>query len=72
MLPQQYNVMMPPQMQMGPHVTQIEHILRTISTNSGAEIVFKSNTVFEVHGLDKELISALSLILELDLMKVSA
>jgi hypothetical protein len=47
---------------------QLAPALKKISTTSGAEVVFKSNC-FELHGLENEVRSAVSLILDLDVVR---
>jgi len=46
-------------------------VLKRIANTSGAELVFKSNC-FEMHGLEHEVRTAVSMVLELDVVKVCA
>lgn len=50
--------------------SQMTPVLKHISNASGAEVVLKSNC-FEIHGLETEVRSAVTLILELEIVKVS-
>ncbi|EPQ25950.1 uncharacterized protein PFL1_06405 [Pseudozyma flocculosa PF-1] len=65
LLPVSFDVFMSPA-SLNP--TQMAPILRHISNASGAEVVFKGNC-FEVHGLEGEVRSAVSSILDLDVVK---
>jgi hypothetical protein len=48
---------------------QVAAIIQQISSATGAEVVFKS-MCFEVHGLEQEVRAAVSMILDLDIVKV--
>ncbi|KAN0061221.1 K y domain-containing protein 4 [Thecaphora frezii] len=65
LLPVSFDVFMSPA-SLNP--TQMAPILRHISNTSGAEVVFKSNC-FEIHGLESEVRSSVSAILDLDVVK---
>lgn len=65
LLPIHYNVLMPTTI----NPQQMPTILKKVSMVSGAEIVFKGNC-FEMHGLDTQVRTAASMVLELDIVKV--
>lgn len=52
------------------NANQVAAFIQQISSNTGAEVVFKSMT-FEMHGLEHEVHAAVRMILELDLVKVT-
>ncbi|PWZ03626.1 hypothetical protein BCV70DRAFT_20437 [Testicularia cyperi] len=67
LLPVGFDVFAPSQSgQLNP--SQVAPVLRHVSNASGAEVVFKSNC-FEIHGLEGEVRTAVSALLELDLLK---
>ena len=66
LLPLGFDVYMPSQANLNP--TQVAPVLKHVSNASGAEVVFKSNC-FEIHGLESEVRTAVSALLELDLIK---
>jgi len=66
LLPVQFNALLPPA---NLNTSTITALLKQISTSTGAEVVFKSMT-FEMHGLEQEVRAAVSMILELDIIKV--
>ena len=66
LLPVQFNVLLPPPT-LNP--AQMTTVLKQISDMSGAEVVFKS-MCFEMHGLEHEVRAAISMILELEVIKV--
>ena len=63
----QFNVLLPPNT-LNP--AQMTNILKQISDTSGAEVVFK-NMCFEMHGLEHEVREAVTLVLELETVKVN-
>ncbi|EIN13575.1 cytoplasmic protein [Punctularia strigosozonata HHB-11173 SS5] len=65
LLPVQFNPLMPP-----PTLTaaQVAALLPSISSVTGAEVVFK-NMCFEMHGMEHEIRAAISMILDLDVVK---
>lgn len=65
LLPIQFNVLLPPTT-LNP--SQVTTLLKQISLTTGAEVVFKS-MCFEMHGLEYEVRAAVSMILELDIVK---
>ncbi|RDB29615.1 Meiotically up-regulated gene 60 protein [Hypsizygus marmoreus] len=65
LLPMQFNALLPPAT-LNP--TAVTTLLKQISITTGAEVVFKS-MCFEVHGLEHEVRSAVSMIMELDIIK---
>ncbi|KAF5377605.1 hypothetical protein D9615_005198 [Tricholomella constricta] len=65
LLPMQFNALLPPATLNASAVTTL---LKQISMTTGAEVVFKS-MCFEVHGLEHEVRSAVSMIMELDIIK---
>ncbi|EMD41708.1 hypothetical protein CERSUDRAFT_146926 [Gelatoporia subvermispora B] len=65
LLPAQFNVLMP-STTLNP--TQVSAILKQVSYASGAEIVFKG-MCFEMHGLEHEVRSAITMLLDLDIVK---
>ena len=67
LLPAQFNVLMP-STSLNP--SQVSAILKQVSYASGAEVVFKGMS-FEMHGLEHEVRTAVSMLLELDIVKVS-
>lgn len=67
LLPIHFNVLMPASTV---NPASMPNVLRRLSTYSGAEVVFKSNC-FEMHGLESEVRTAVGMILELDVIKVS-
>lgn len=66
LLPTQFNVLLPPATL---NATQVTTILRQIAITTGAEVVFKSSC-FEMHGLEPEIRAAVTMILDLDVIKV--
>ncbi|GAK66145.1 kh domain protein [Moesziomyces antarcticus] len=66
LLPVGFDVYMPSQANLNP--TQVAPVLKHVSSASGAEVVFKSNC-FEIHGLESEVRTAVSALLDLDLIK---
>ncbi|KAJ9474011.1 KH domain-containing protein [Pseudozyma hubeiensis] len=67
LLPIGFDVYMPsPQANLNP--TQVAPVLKHVANASGAEVVFKSNC-FEIHGLESEVRTAVSALLEMDLIK---
>jgi KH domain len=68
LLPAQFNVLLPPPTL---NATQVTAIIKQVSNATGAEVVFKS-MCFEMHGLEHEVRNAVTLIMELDIVKVSA
>ncbi|KAM5538238.1 hypothetical protein V8D89_008125 [Ganoderma adspersum] len=65
LLPAQFNVLMP-STSLNP--SQVSAILKQVSYASGAEIVFKG-MCFEMHGLEHEVRAAVSMLLDLDIVK---
>ncbi|KZT06753.1 uncharacterized protein LAESUDRAFT_725514 [Laetiporus sulphureus 93-53] len=65
LLPAQFNVLMP-SASLNP--TQVTAILKQISFASGAEVVFKG-MCFEMHGLEHEVRAAISMLLDLEIVK---
>ncbi|GJE85934.1 meiotically up-regulated gene 60 protein [Phanerochaete sordida] len=65
LLPAQFNVLLP-SATLNP--TQVSTILKQVSYTSGAEVVFKGMS-FEMHGLEQEVRTAVSMLLELDIVK---
>lgn len=65
LLPVTYNALSTPPVI---NTVQLTPILKTVANRSGAEIVFKSNS-FEVHGLETEVKIAVSMILDLEIVK---
>ncbi|KAG6885949.1 hypothetical protein C0993_007451 [Termitomyces sp. T159_Od127] len=65
LLPMQFNALLPPATLNPSAVTTL---LKQISMATGAEVVFKS-MCFEVHGLEHEVRAAVSMIMELDIIK---
>ncbi|KAI0768502.1 cytoplasmic protein [Trametes elegans] len=65
LLPAQFNVLMP-STSLNP--SQVAAILKQVSYASGAEVVFKG-MCFEMHGLEQEVRAAVSMLLELDIVK---
>ncbi|KAF8585543.1 hypothetical protein K439DRAFT_1646564 [Ramaria rubella] len=65
LLPIHFNVLMPAST-INP--AQMPAVLKRIANASGAEVVFKSNC-FEMHGLEHEVRAAVSMVLELDIVK---
>ena len=49
--------------------SQVSAILKQVSYASGAEVVFKG-MCFEMHGLEHEVRSAITMLLDLDIVKV--
>lgn len=68
LLPVNFNVLMPASTV---NPTHIPALLKRISNLSGAEVVFKTNC-FEMHGLEPEVRSAVSLVFDLEVVKVGA
>lgn len=68
LLPAQFNVLLPSTTLNHPQVTTI---LKQVSYTSGAEVVFKGMS-FEMHGLEHEVRAAVTMLLELDIVKVCA
>lgn len=68
LLPVSFDVLMP-QASLNP--AQMQPVLKRIAHATGAEIVFKSNC-FEMHGMEQEVRAAVMMILELDVVHVSA
>ena len=67
LLPAQFNVLLPSTTL---NHTQVTTILKQISYTSGTEVVFKGMS-FEMHGLEHEVRAAVSMLLDLDIVKVS-
>ncbi|KAI0307582.1 cytoplasmic protein [Multifurca ochricompacta] len=65
LLPAQFNVLLPPPTL---SATQVTAIIRQVSNATGAEVVFKG-MCFEMHGLEHEVRNAVTLIMELDIVK---
>ncbi|KAI0961293.1 hypothetical protein AcV7_000429 [Taiwanofungus camphoratus] len=65
LLPAQFNVLMP---SASLNATQVSAILKQVSFASGAEVVFKG-MCFEMHGLEHEVRAAVTMLLELDIVK---
>ncbi|KAF8649809.1 hypothetical protein AX16_005574 [Volvariella volvacea WC 439] len=65
LLPVQFNALLPPP---SLNASSLTAILRQISIKSGAEIVFKS-MCFEMHGLEHEVRAAVTMVMELDIIK---
>ncbi|KZO94984.1 hypothetical protein CALVIDRAFT_565105 [Calocera viscosa TUFC12733] len=65
LLPMTFDAMVPSQT-INP--AQMPAVLKRISNQSGAEVVFKSNC-FEMHGLEHEVRAAVQLVLELDIVQ---
>ncbi|KAI0296599.1 hypothetical protein BC826DRAFT_1091014 [Russula brevipes] len=65
LLPAQFNVLLPPPTL---NATQVTAIIKQVSNATGAEVVFKS-MCFEMHGLEHEVRNAVTLIMELDIVK---
>ncbi|KIP11478.1 hypothetical protein PHLGIDRAFT_27945 [Phlebiopsis gigantea 11061_1 CR5-6] len=65
LLPAQFNALLPSTTL---NHTQVSTILKQISFTSGAEVVFKG-MCFEMHGLEHEVRNAVSMLLELDIVK---
>lgn len=66
LLPVQFNALLPPA-NLNP--TAVTTLLKQISLTTGAEVVFKS-MCFEMHGLEHEVRAAVSMVMELDIIKV--
>jgi len=62
-----FNPLMP--QALGANFAQMPEIITRIANTTGAEVVFKSNC-FEVHGHEAEVLPAINLIFELDLIRV--
>ena len=67
LLPAQFNVLMP-STSLNP--SQVSAILKQVSFASGAEVVFKG-MCFEMHGLEHEVRAAVTMLLDLDIVKVN-
>lgn len=67
LLPAQFNVLMP-STSLNP--SQVSAILKQVSYASGAEVVFKG-MCFEMHGLEHEVRAAVTMLLDLDIVKVT-
>ena len=67
LLPAQFNALMP-STSLNP--SQVSMILKQVSYASGAEVVFKRMS-FERHGLEHEVRSAVTMLLDLDIVKVN-
>ncbi|EGO02484.1 hypothetical protein SERLA73DRAFT_158482 [Serpula lacrymans var. lacrymans S7.3] len=65
LLPIQFNALLPPTTL---NASQVNTLLKQISITTGAEIVFKS-MCFEMHGLEYEVRAAVTMILDLDVIK---
>ncbi|KAJ7107666.1 cytoplasmic protein [Mycena crocata] len=65
LLPIQFNALLPPATL---NASQVTNLLKQISIASGAEVVFKS-MCFEMHGLEKEVHSAVSMVMELEMIQ---
>ncbi|KAH9176952.1 hypothetical protein EDB89DRAFT_2112417 [Lactarius sanguifluus] len=65
LLPAQFNVLLPPPTLSAAQVTAI---IKQVSNATGAEVVFKS-MCFETHGLEHEVRNAVTLIMDLDIVK---
>ncbi|EJT97951.1 cytoplasmic protein [Dacryopinax primogenitus] len=65
LLPMTFDAMVPSQ---SINPAQMPAVLKRISNQSGAEIVFKSNC-FEMHGLEHEVRAAVQIVLELDIVR---
>lgn len=66
LLPAQFNVLLPSTTL---NHSQVSTILKQVSFTSGAEVVFKG-MCFEMHGLEHEVRTAVSMLLDLDIVKV--
>lgn len=66
MLPAAYNPIIP---QAIPNLAQIPSTVTRLASATGAEVVFKANT-FEIFGLEHEVRNAITMIFDLDLVKV--
>lgn len=66
LLPVQFNALLPPAT-LNP--SAVTNLLKQISIATGAEVVFKS-MCFEMHGLEHEVRAAISMIMDLDMVKV--
>lgn len=66
LLPVQFNALLPPAT-LNP--SAVTNLLKQISIATGAEVVFKS-MCFEMHGLEHEVRAAVSMIMDLDMVKV--
>jgi hypothetical protein len=66
LLPIQFNVLMPPATL---NSSQVTSLLKQISITTGAEVVFKS-MCFEMHGLEHEVRAAVTMVLDLEIVKV--
>ncbi|CAO1614561.1 unnamed protein product [Sympodiomycopsis kandeliae] len=65
LLPMAYNALASPTTL---NATQVTPLLKTVANESGAEIVFKTNS-FEIHGVETEVKDAVGMILDMDLVK---
>ncbi|KAK2462095.1 hypothetical protein APHAL10511_006558 [Amanita phalloides] len=65
LLPVQFNALLPPAT-LNP--SAVTNLLKQISISTGAEVVFKS-MCFEMHGLEQEVRAAVSMIMDLDIIK---
>ncbi|PCH33436.1 cytoplasmic protein [Wolfiporia cocos MD-104 SS10] len=65
LLPAQFNVLMP---SASINPTQVTAIIKQVSYASGAEVVFKG-MCFEMHGLEHEVRAAITMLLDLDIVK---
>ncbi|KAI0034911.1 cytoplasmic protein [Vararia minispora EC-137] len=65
LLPTQFNPLLPPS-NLTP--AQVTNILKQVSSVTSAEVVFKSGT-FEMYGLEHEVRSAITLLLDIDVLK---
>lgn len=65
LLPVQFNALLPPAT-LNP--SQVTTVLKQISVATGAEVVFKS-MCFEMHGLEHEVRAAMTMVMELDIVK---
>ncbi|KAK1229376.1 hypothetical protein PQX77_007553 [Marasmius sp. AFHP31] len=65
LLPVQFNALLPPA---NLNVSQVSTLIKQISISTGAEVVFKS-MCFELHGLEHEVRAAVTMIMDLDIIK---
>ncbi|KAH8835377.1 cytoplasmic protein [Flagelloscypha sp. PMI_526] len=65
LLPMQFNALLPPPTL---NATQMASVIRGISLQTGAEIVFKT-MCFEMHGLEHQVRQAVQLVLDLEVVK---
>lgn len=65
LLPMQFNVLLPATTL---NAAQVTSLLKQVSMSTGAEVVFKG-MCFEMHGMEHEVRAAVSMVLELDIIK---